>query len=672
VSERRWEVIHGDSLAVLRSFPGDHFDAVVQDPPAGIGFMGKDFDRDRGGRQQWVAWLAEIMAEALRVTKPGGLAFTWALPRTSHWTATAIEDGGWKIADIVVHLFGSGFPKSRSLLKPAAEHWILARKPGPLRELGIDQCRVGTGGEERAAHHGTGRGVAMVGNAAENWSQPYQPGDAGKHTTTAGRWPSNVVLSHCEPNADGEGGCRLVGTRRVRGSNKPGPGVYDQPKAHGWGHADHPTFDYADPDGFETVEHWICDQDRCPVALLDRQAGESISTDRAAYVGRQYGTGDGSTYLARKPQGAGYSDAGSKSRFFPTFAPDADEGEATRMAKCWLCDGTTHGIMSVSHSLVEEGPCAPVSSAEPSSNPDAPRADSAPAPVQPRPLPGFEAWKESDSIPAADVASSLRNTPAITEPTALPSAATPTDRLLAQRVRSAGSLCDSCATAIAQSLARARLKTSPPSLHGLASISEPKRQILTRSLAHYAAALGDTDTIPTTASLSLWFGSVRAAMPPSTPIGARATASDPGPTRFLYQSKSSRAEREAGLEGLALYGVADADTRLALRYHEKAQGPLPQQTPSVARDQANHHPTVKPLALMRWLCRLVTPPVNADGQPGLILDPFAGSGTTGCAAVLEGFRFVGIEREAEYCEIARRRIAHWSGDSLPLFRGMAD
>ena len=64
----------------------------------------------------------------------------------------------------------------------------------------------------------------------------------------------------------------------------------------------------------------------------------------------------------------------------------------------------------------------------------------------------------------------------------------------------------------------------------------------------------------------------------------------------------------------------------------------------------NNHPTVKPTDLMRYLCRLVTPP------GGLVLDPFAGSGSTGKAAVLEGFRFVGIEREAEYAAIAEARI----------------
>lgn len=64
--------------------------------------------------------------------------------------------------------------------------------------------------------------------------------------------------------------------------------------------------------------------------------------------------------------------------------------------------------------------------------------------------------------------------------------------------------------------------------------------------------------------------------------------------------------------------------------------------------------TVKPIALMRWLVRLVTPP------GGLVLDPFAGSGSTGCAAVAEGFRFVGVEKDPESVDVARRRIERWA------------
>jgi DNA modification methylase len=68
------------------------------------------------------------------------------------------------------------------------------------------------------------------------------------------------------------------------------------------------------------------------------------------------------------------------------------------------------------------------------------------------------------------------------------------------------------------------------------------------------------------------------------------------------------------------------------------------------RSEGNTHPTVKPTDLMRYLCRLVTPP------GGIVLDPFMGSGSTGKAAMLDGFRFIGIEREAEYLEIAKQRM----------------
>jgi len=123
--------------------------------------------------------------------------------------------------------------------------------------------------------------------------------------------------------------------------------------------------------------------------------------------------------------------------------------------------------------------------------------------------------------------------------------------------------------------------------------------------------------------------------------------------RFFYCAKASKADRDEGCEGL--------EERLSMRYGEKAQGPLPQQTPSKPVPQRNHHPTVKPTDLMRYLCRLVTPP------GGIVLDPFTGSGSTGKGAVLEGFGFIGIEREAEYVEIARARIGAVAAKHRDLF-----
>jgi site-specific DNA-methyltransferase (adenine-specific) len=118
--------------------------------------------------------------------------------------------------------------------------------------------------------------------------------------------------------------------------------------------------------------------------------------------------------------------------------------------------------------------------------------------------------------------------------------------------------------------------------------------------------------------------------------------------RFFYCAKASKRDRDEGCERLPEV--------LAMRYGEKAQGPLPQQTASRPVAQRNHHPTVKPTDLMRYLCRLVTPP------DGTVLDPFMGSGSTGKAAALEGFSFIGIEREAEYVAIAQARINHFTND----------
>ncbi len=74
-----------------------------------------------------------------------------------------------------------------------------------------------------------------------------------------------------------------------------------------------------------------------------------------------------------------------------------------------------------------------------------------------------------------------------------------------------------------------------------------------------------------------------------------------------------------------------------------------------AGTEKNNHPTVKPIDLMAYLCRLITPP------NGIVLDPFMGSGSTGCAAVKEGFRFVGMELDEDYFEIATKRIEHYNG-----------
>ena len=111
--------------------------------------------------------------------------------------------------------------------------------------------------------------------------------------------------------------------------------------------------------------------------------------------------------------------------------------------------------------------------------------------------------------------------------------------------------------------------------------------------------------------------------------------------RFFYCAKASKADRDEGCEGMQ-----------AKQYsHDGRETPIENAYQRNDSKSRNHHPTVKPTKLMKFLCRLITPPA------GTVLDPFMGSGSTGKAAVLEGFNFIGIEKDAEYIAIARARIA---------------
>lgn len=267
----------GDSWELLRDLDLDSVDSIVTDPPAGIALMGMAWDRDKGGRDAWITWMHAIMAECYCVLKPGGHALIWALPRTSHWTATAVEDAGFEIRDVVMHLFGQGFPKSMDVskavdsvvmfgksnpraikqvnlnrpgpttleknirtngmvgratqgessikratpatsagedwrgwgtaLKPAAEHWILARKPlaGTVAvnvlehgtgALNIDGTRIGTTKSVPSS-------PKIAAASSHTVSLPGYAGGSG-HDASVGRWPANVTLDEEAASVVGE------------------------------------------------------------------------------------------------------------------------------------------------------------------------------------------------------------------------------------------------------------------------------------------------------------------------------------------------------------------------------------------------------------------------------------------------------------------------------------
>lgn len=129
--------------------------------------------------------------------------------------------------------------------------------------------------------------------------------------------------------------------------------------------------------------------------------------------------------------------------------------------------------------------------------------------------------------------------------------------------------------------------------------------------------------------------------------------------RFFYCAKTSRKDRNEGLDGFEGKTPSDKTGRkegsVGLVGDRDNKGQTANPFANGGGISQNNHPTVKPTDLMAYLCRLVTPPGS------VVLDPFMGSGSTGKAAMREGFRFIGIEMDESYLKIAEARIAHEAG-----------
>lgn len=250
----RIQLFLGDCLEILPTISAGTVDAVVTDPPYGLGFMGKEWDHSVPSSLVW--------KEVLRVLKPGGHLLCFAGTRTQHRMACNIEDAGFEIRDMIAWVYGSGFPKSHNLrgdwsgwgtaLKPALEPITVARKPleGTVAAnvqkwgtgaINVDGCRVGT--ETIIQRLATVEGGKAIGAKAVGVKQKA----TGEITTTIGRWPANLIHD---------------GSEEVLG-------VFPQEA---------------------------------------RSAG--------LYPSESHGTGNGTTYCGKKPQGALYEDSGSAARFF--------------------------------------------------------------------------------------------------------------------------------------------------------------------------------------------------------------------------------------------------------------------------------------------------------------------------------------------------------------------
>lgn len=234
-------LIMDDCIKAMAGLKENSIDALITDPPAGISFMGKAWDKGDG----FIPWMTEVMREALRIMKPGAHGLVWALPRTSHWTTTALENAGFEIRDVITHLFGTGFPKSHNLgngwgtaLKPASEHWILIRKPCSEKTvaanvlkwgcggINIDECRIeghNPSIDRRAVARRTGHSPTTPGLVDERWRNRTSPEvyAADRASEHLGRFPANLILDEeAAAMLDEQSGVLKNGGQNYKGGNR--------------------------------------------------------------------------------------------------------------------------------------------------------------------------------------------------------------------------------------------------------------------------------------------------------------------------------------------------------------------------------------------------------------------------------------------------------------------
>jgi site-specific DNA-methyltransferase (adenine-specific) len=354
------QVLHGDALELLPTLDAASVDAVVTDPPYGLEFMGKDWDRfsvDRrlsgddnypaarptpygrstvrfgiggsyggdnlGAMHAFQRWCEQWAAECLRVLKPGGYLLAFGGTRTHHRLACAVEDAGFEIRDSIAWLYGSGFPKSLDVSK------AIDKAAGAEREAsgerGNTQCSYLDRGETCPGHDDAGQSMsgatvhriltAPATDDARRWSgwgtalKPAHEPIVVARKPLAGTVAANVL-------AHGTGGLNIDWCRVGTGEELRRPERRGEGSVGGWADYEQGPGMYGTPPG---AGRWPPNVvlDEAAAAELDRQSGTLTSgrLDRSRVTAKN---GEGWRFNHEK-SGVYEADEGGASRFFPTF-----------------------------------------------------------------------------------------------------------------------------------------------------------------------------------------------------------------------------------------------------------------------------------------------------------------------------------------------------------------
>ena len=668
----QWEVRHGDALELLRSMPDNSVDAVVTDPPYGLSFMGKKWDYDVPATELW--------AECLRVLKPGGHLLAFAGTRTQHRMAVRIEDAGFEIRDMIAWVYGSGFPKSLDVSKaiakraggdvaardaisfmrdrreelglsrPEFEHLIFGRSDGNVRnwEDGISLPKPGLWADIKRA---MGLEVTPFDAAMERGDEVIgsEGGDFGYQKNGA-RWDEARVI-------------RAPVTEAAR-------------QWQGWGTALKPS---TEPLTFARkpldlrghclyLVQYITTQ-ICLYAASAKSAEPSSSSSLSA-SGAEWSASALWTAVER------CNTPGDLFALMDTLPSGLAIPTTLSTALSWL--STLGGLLQHESTFTTEPAsslttdlktlnCLLSSSTQSTTIADwiEPSGRWSSAELVASLFNAFDASLKSTLARSAHESAIARAQESYLDAGASPAlepitvARKPLDGTVAENVQQWGTGAinvDGC-----------RVEGAPPS-RPQPDLSAARKAItgfdsaqrngeMSQASGRWPANVihdgseevvaGFPDTKGGTAVRRNSGGNTFGGSVPKPPMDDLGYGDSGSAARFFYCAKASRSERNAGLEGVP----CKARPLSISQWEGQTNGSG--NVMGASKPQQNHHPTVKPIALMRYLCRLVTPP------GGTVLDPFTGSGTTGIAAKLEGFNFIGCEREAEYVAIATARIAAW-------------
>jgi len=634
------DIITGDCLEVLRGIDSCSIDACVTDPPAGIAFMGKAWDGSKGGRDQWIAWLASAMAEVLRALKPGGHAVVWALPRTSHWTGMALETAGFEVRDCLTHLFGSGFPKSHDISKALD------------KQVGAEREAVGPSPWNARKPHGSA-GVNSVGLNAT----PGAPDITAPSTDDAKQW-------------DGWGSAL-------------------KPAAEMWWLVRKPLVSPA-VNVLAVVESALRSRgvlgdikwqnERAKGAKPSKTATSSLSTDQPSQAGISVENA-GEKETAKKGKRTARSTAKSTENGPRTTSPALrPTGAGTTQGSEAKCSqpmvGGVHAAAKMSRS--SSSSTMSTAAAQPTGHAHTGRSTQR----------SDERASRPDLESFAGIATGLTGSMATVRikrgpngyfvwPNDLPRQVGERRLTIAANVLEHGTGAvniDGTRVGNSKRVPGSGRKATDAiygtygAQDGSESGHDPNvgRWPPNVLLSHHPDCGAQCEADCPVRMLDEQSGDRPSGIAVTRNGGGRqiwgarntdgplpdSGYSDSGGAsrffpRFRYSPKPSTAEREAGLGGV--------DAEVFVQGYAGNPSASPDRPDDIGlnriKRRSNIHPTVKSIDLMRWLCRLITPP------GGLVVDPFCGSGTTGMACKIEGFRFVGIEQSAQYADIARKRIA---------------